>query len=106
MRSTRCGRWWSAISMKPPPSPERVFRGQPAAPGLAIGPLVRLLQRGAIHAADVGSTDAERRKLEQAVSQAQAELQALVAVTDAMGADILEFQLELLGDPSLTEPAV
>jgi phosphotransferase system enzyme I (PtsI) len=92
--------------MKPPPSPERVFRGQPAAPGLAIGPLVRLLQRGAIDAATAESADAERRKLGQAVVQAQAELQALVAANDAMGADILEFQLELLGDPSLTEPAV
>jgi phosphoenolpyruvate-protein phosphotransferase (PTS system enzyme I) len=91
--------------MKPPPSPERVFRGRPAAPGLAIGPLVRLLQRSAAHAVSAESADVERRKLEQAVAQAQAELRALVAGNDAMGADILEFQLELLGDPSLTEPA-
>ena len=47
----------------------------------------------------------EERKLAQAVAQAQAELQALVAASEAMGAEILEFQLELLGDPSLTEPA-
>jgi phosphoenolpyruvate-protein phosphotransferase (PTS system enzyme I) len=92
--------------MKPQPSPERVFRGQPAAPGLAIGPLVRLLQRAAIPSATAESADVERRKLGQAVAQAQAELQALVAASDAMGAGILEFQLELLGDPSLTEPAV
>src|SRR5262245_27601381 len=106
MPSTPCDRWWSAISMKPPLSPERVFRGQPAAPGLAIGPLVRLLQRGSVHSATAESADAERRKLDHAVAQAGAALKALVAANDAVGADILEFQLELLGDPSLTEPAV
>jgi len=92
--------------MKPRPSLERVFRGQPAAPGLAIGPLVRLSLGNAAAPAVAEDAETERQKLIGAVAQAQADLQALVAANDAMGAEILEFQLELLGDPSLTEPAV
>src|SRR5512134_1695849 len=105
MPSTRCARWWSGTSMKPRPSPERVFRGQAAAPGLVIGPLVRLSLQIAIEAAPAEGAEIEARKLAQAVAQAQAELQSLVATSEAMSAEILEFQLELLGDPSLTEPA-
>ena len=91
--------------MKPRPNPERVFRGQAAAPGLVIGPLVRLALHSTIDAAPVESAEIEERKLAQAVTQAQTELKSLVAASEAMGAEILEFQLELLGDSSLTEPA-
>jgi phosphotransferase system enzyme I (PtsI) len=91
--------------MKPRPSPERVFRGQAAAPGLVIGPLVRLSVQVAFDAAPAAGAEIEERKLAQAVAQAQAELQSLVAASEAMSAEILEFQFELLGDPGLTEPA-
>ncbi|HVR65108.1 MAG TPA: phosphoenolpyruvate-utilizing N-terminal domain-containing protein, partial [Verrucomicrobiae bacterium] len=91
--------------MKPRPSPERIFHGQAAAPGLVIGPLVRLSLQSAIDTAPAESAEIEERKLAEAVAQAQAELHSLVATSEAMSAEILEFQLELLGDPSLTEPA-
>jgi phosphotransferase system enzyme I (PtsI) len=91
--------------MKPRPSPERVFRGQAAAPGLVIGPLVRLSLQAAIEVTPAESAEIEEARLARAVDRAQAELQALVAASEAMSAEILEFQLELLGDPSLIEPA-
>jgi phosphotransferase system enzyme I (PtsI) len=91
--------------MKPRPNPERIFRGQAAAPGLVIGPLVRLAPHSTIDAAPVESAETEERKLAQAVARAQAELNALAATSEAMAAEILEFQLELLADSSLIEPA-
>jgi phosphotransferase system enzyme I (PtsI) len=70
-----------------------------------IGPLVRLTLQAAIDTGPAESAEAEERKLAAAVARAQAELAALIAGSEAMSAEILEFQLELLGDSSLTEPA-
>ncbi|HEX6015172.1 MAG TPA: phosphoenolpyruvate--protein phosphotransferase [Geminicoccaceae bacterium] len=97
---------------------ERVLRGRSASPGLAIGPLVRLpklrvrLGRPAVGRGVPRLTireeldpDAERARLDKAIARARDELSALAAAADDMGADILEFQLELLDDPTLVREA-
>src|SRR5260221_2773134 len=80
------------------------LRGTPAAPGLAAGRLIRLAsaQRILRHA---GSPAEERAKLEAAIAGDRAGLARLIAAAaDENEAGILEFQLALLEDPSLTDP--
>jgi len=91
--------------MKPRPAPEQIYRGVSASPGLAIGTLVRITTR--MQAVDDAGepTAAAKRRLEAAIAQAKQELSALIAANDAMGADILEFQHELLDDPALADAA-
>ncbi|MGH6962105.1 MAG: phosphoenolpyruvate--protein phosphotransferase, partial [Dongiaceae bacterium] len=48
---------------------------------------------------------AAKARLKAAIGQAKDELSALIAANDAMGADILEFQHELLDDPTLVDAA-
>lgn len=92
---------------------ERILRGRPASPGLAIGPLVRLpkvmLALGPVqddHPLGQALDPAEEQeRLQAALDAARAELEGLIASTDAMGAEILEFQLELLDDPALADEA-
>ena len=84
--------------------PEQIHRGQAAAPGLAIGPLVRIAGPATITVA-AGSPDEEVERLRAALARAGAELRRLAASDTGMGADILEFQLELLADPELSAPA-
>jgi phosphotransferase system enzyme I (PtsI) len=80
------------------------LRGTPAAPGLAAGRLVRLVaaprtQRRA------GSPAEERAMLSAALERDRAGLGRLIeAATDDGEAGILEFQLALLEDASLTDP--
>lgn len=85
---------------------ERRLQGEPASPGLAIGPLVRLDAPAACVKAAGGSPASERAALERAMSEAADELRALAVGDDAMAAEVLEFQIELLDDPSLVEEAL
>src|SRR5262245_11866411 len=98
---------------------ERILRGRPASPGLAIGPLVRLprvdvpaapaaIERRGEHLVvrDLVEPEVERTRLATAVEQARDEIAALASSTDAMGAEILEFQQALLEDPALYEEAL
>jgi phosphotransferase system enzyme I (PtsI) len=97
---------------------ERILHGRLASPGLAIGPLVwlprvqvqparavlerkgeHLVLREQVHSA------VERARLEAAIEQARQELRDLVAASDSMGAEILEFQLELLEDTTFLDEA-
>jgi phosphotransferase system enzyme I (PtsI) len=48
---------------------------------------------------------AAKTRLTAAIAQARSELAALIAASDAMGADILEFQHALLDDPTLADAA-
>ena len=48
----------------------------------------------------------ERTRLEEAIERARQELAELAAASDGMGAEILEFQLELLEDPTFLEEAL
>ncbi|MEZ5930447.1 MAG: phosphoenolpyruvate--protein phosphotransferase [Alphaproteobacteria bacterium] len=82
---------------------ERRFAGKPAAPGVAIGPLVRL-EDGKTSTGRRRDTPAEERAaLDAAIATAMADLEALAAVASGDGADILAFQIEMLSDPALIE---
>ncbi|MDH3659650.1 MAG: phosphoenolpyruvate--protein phosphotransferase [Alphaproteobacteria bacterium] len=82
---------------------ERCFTGQPASPGLAIGPLLRLEERQTVKRRQTGTPEEERSALDQALAKAMADLEALGAVASGDGADILAFQIEMLADPALIE---
>ena len=80
------------------------LRGLPASPGLAAGPLVRISSAVAAPRA-AGSPQDERAALDRAIGAASAELRALAdRQTDSAG-EILEFQLALLEDEELRNPA-
>jgi len=91
--------------MKPRSAAEQSYRGEPASPGLAMGALVRLATHVQAIAETVESASAEKVRLEAAIGQAKGELSDLIAANDAMGADILEFQRELLDDAALAAAA-
>jgi phosphotransferase system enzyme I (PtsI) len=80
------------------------LRGRPAAPGLAYGPIVRLAAAAA-SARTAGSPAAERAALEAAIAAAGEELADLAARVEGDAADILEFQVAMLEDEALSEPA-
>lgn len=82
---------------------ERRFTGQPASPGLAIGPVVRFEQNKAAKERHQGSPAEERSALERAIAKSMADLEALKAVASGDGADMLAFQIEMLADPALIE---
>src|SRR5260221_2556391 len=83
-----------------PPAVE--IRGRAAAPGIGGGPLFRIGQtvgrRGRI-----GDRDEERRALEDALKHAIAGVAALAERADGDG--ILDFQVAMLEDSALAEPA-
>jgi phosphotransferase system enzyme I (PtsI) len=85
--------------------PRCELRGQPASPGLAIGRLVRLAEPGTGSRA-AGGVAEERLALEVAISAAVAELAALAAQAGGDAAEILEFQIAMLQDSALREPAL
>lgn len=79
--------------------------GTPVAPGLAVGPLVRLAA-AARAARPRGTLAQERDALVAAIAAAQKELAALVANTgNADEEGIVAFQIALLEDEELTYPA-
>src|SRR6476659_6433029 len=99
--------------------PERILRGRPASPGVVLGPLVRLPKvyvdfiaptvehrDGDIFFREQVDAGEELARLEAALERARQELANLAAGADAMGAEILEFQLALLDDPALIEEAL
>lgn len=79
--------------------------GRPAAPGLAIGPVVRL---AAPAAARRSSDDPmqETDDLFTAIEAAVADLATLAETAGDEGAAILEFQVAMLEDETLREPAL
>lgn len=83
---------------------EQVHHGRAASPGLAIGPLVRPVAAHDI-ADGGGTTEEEAECLGMALTRARAELERLAVADAGMGAEILEFQIALLDDPALAEPA-
>ena len=96
-----------------PPTPDRSglqFQGTPAAPGLAIGPLLVLEDEAAACEETVPRAgldrEAEAARLRTAMSEAVAELAALLADLDADTAGIIEFQIAMLEDEALIDPAL
>ncbi|MEB3208712.1 MAG: phosphoenolpyruvate-utilizing N-terminal domain-containing protein [Synechococcus sp.] len=83
-------------------------KGQSAAPGLALAPLEELLPTlppGSPAQETKADPDAERSRLEQAIRAAIGGLNALVAQADSEAGEILAFQVAMLEDPNLAEPA-
>ncbi len=80
-------------------------RGQPASPGLAAGPLVRLEAPREQRRAG-GDPAGERAALEAAIAAAIAALRRLGEAAGGDAADILEFQVAMLEDEALTAPAL
>lgn len=84
-------------------------KGDPAAPGLASGPLFRLEGLGILPAGKPGrasDSGVEGDQLAQAVEAAKADLAGLAQALDQQGAAIIEFQIAMLEDEALAEPAI
>ncbi len=86
-------------------SPDRaVYVGRAASPGLVLGPIV--VDRAETAAGRIAGDPAdERTGLEAALAQAMAALGDVVAANAGEAADMLEFQLALAADETLSEPA-
>jgi phosphotransferase system enzyme I (PtsI) len=80
------------------------LRGRPAAPGFARGPLVTLTPRQHHRVASRDPAE-EGAALRAALAAATAQLADLRSRVSGSGAAILEFQLALLEDDALQEPA-
>jgi phosphoenolpyruvate-protein phosphotransferase (PTS system enzyme I) len=80
------------------------IEGRPAAPGIALGPLVRLAA-AKLDARQKRSPAQEHQALVDALAASQADLTALASqVEDADAEAILSFQIALLEDDSLSAP--
>ena len=84
---------------------ERRHTGEPASPGLAIGPLAASATPPVAASQPADSPTRERERLEHALAQARAGLERLAVGNTRLGAEILAFQIELLDDPTLAEAA-
>ncbi|WP_422367167.1 phosphoenolpyruvate--protein phosphotransferase [Pelagibius sp.] len=101
-----------------PPMPEtgarslrgRSFRGRPASPGLAAGTLVLLDDVSSAGAgaqvAESKSPDGEAERLRGAITAATQDLAGLMDQLDEETAGIIEFQIAMLEDDALVEPAL
>ncbi|MCK1389158.1 phosphoenolpyruvate--protein phosphotransferase [Bradyrhizobium sp. 1] len=78
--------------------------GHPASPGLAVGP-VAVLTHAAPRGAAKGDPVQEAAALKAAIEKAAAELAELIATVHGEAAEILEFQVAMLGDDALAEGA-
>jgi phosphotransferase system enzyme I (PtsI) len=85
--------------------PSRTLAGISASPGYAAGPLVRIGCTQAAHRPS-GSPDAEADTLKQAIAAAAETLAELAASAQGEAADMLEFQLAMLADDCLADPAL
>jgi phosphotransferase system enzyme I (PtsI) len=88
---------------------ERQFEGQVASAGLTegiivVGPVARGPATTA--APKPGHPVGERQLLGKAVERAAAELERLKASGGTVGSEIIDFQIELLGDAALLDPAL
>lgn len=78
--------------------------GRLASAGFAAGPLA-VLSSGAVGKRSVGDPIAEAEALHRAVAAALSELSALAGHSEGEGAEILAFQIAMLEDDSLADPA-
>jgi phosphoenolpyruvate-protein phosphotransferase (PTS system enzyme I) len=83
---------------------ERRFEGRPAAPGIALGPLVAVAPKTKARVAS-GAIDTETQALRSAIAAALADLNLFARKIDTDAAEILGFQVALLEDEVLAEPA-
>jgi len=83
---------------------EKRYAGRPAAPGIALGALFPLTI-GTCARVPSGSAESEADALRSALNAALVDLQGLIARSTEDAAAILEFQVALLEDDVLAEPA-
>ena len=83
---------------------EKRFAGRPAAPGIALGALIPFTA-GCGARVTSGTAESEAHALRAALKSALADLEGLVERSIGDAADILEFQVALLEDDVLAEPA-
>lgn len=83
---------------------ETWHKGRPASPGLAAGPLY-VLRPVAAKLRAAGEPVEEATRLRRAIADAVGEIEVLQQSASSDAADILEFQLAMLGDDALTEGA-
>src|SRR5207253_1053409 len=86
---------------------ERQFEGQVASAGLGDGFLVvcTRAQIDGVNGTEAANPQAERKLLEGALARAALQLERLKSDGGAIASEILDFQLELLRDSTLLEPA-
>ena len=83
------------------------LRGTPVSPGLARGPLVLLAEAVRAASGRHGNVEEESTRFRAAIAAASAELAALMErANDTEAETILAFQLAMLDDPVVTEPAL
>src|SRR6185437_13048453 len=85
----------------PAGSPLALLGGVPAAPGLAIGAAVRLIEPEVVIRVEAETPDAERARLATALSAVKAALAGRAAVEVGQGREIAEAHLAFLADPEL-----
>jgi phosphoenolpyruvate-protein phosphotransferase (PTS system enzyme I) len=83
---------------------EKRFAGRPASPGIALGALFPLTT-GTRARVPSGAPESEADALRSAIRAARADLRDLVERSTGDAAEILEFQVALLEDDVLAEPA-
>ena len=83
---------------------EKRFAGRPAAPGFALGALFPLTV-GTVTRVASGAADSEAEALRSALRASIADLNSLIERSAADAAAMLEFQVALLEDDVLAEPA-
>ncbi|MBR0856869.1 phosphoenolpyruvate--protein phosphotransferase [Bradyrhizobium liaoningense] len=83
---------------------EIYLTGHPASPGLAIGP-VAVLTSAVASRAEKGDPAQEAAALKAAIEGAAAALAELIATVHGEAAEILKFQVAMLGDDALAEGA-
>ncbi|HEV8553410.1 MAG TPA: phosphoenolpyruvate--protein phosphotransferase [Casimicrobiaceae bacterium] len=83
---------------------EKRFAGRPAAPGIALGALFPLTTGTRARVAS-GAAESEAEALRSALSAALTDLKGLIERSTGDAAAILEFQVALLEDDVLAEPA-
>jgi phosphotransferase system enzyme I (PtsI) len=82
------------------------LRGTPVSPGLAHGRLVVLADESRVPLREHGGVDEEASRMRAAIASASAELAVLTErAEDADAQTILAFQVAMLADPVVTEPA-
>jgi len=87
------------------PRPPIILTGIAASPGFSAGPLYRLEAAAARYQVK-DSSSAEIEALTGAIATASAAVADLMERSSGESANILEFQLAMLGDDSLAEPAL
>jgi phosphoenolpyruvate-protein phosphotransferase (PTS system enzyme I) len=80
------------------------IEGIPASPGYAEGPLFNLDRPPAVYAGKPSAAE-EKAALEAAIGRAVSRLSMLIDTADSEAAGILEFQIAMLEDDALSDPA-